>query len=155
MAITRYSTFDRTVNTIADRNEIQHKIDGMTVVVLDAIADINAGASKAVYRWDASDNPWIMITKQGIDTMNFITEELVIVNGVVELSNIPVNNEIWNAVIINNDSIMADLSTRDVIIERGEIKNIPEQFNGYKLRFTYAYGTLAQQVITAIEETVD
>ena len=41
MAITRYSNFDKTVNTIADRNNIANKVPGMTVVVLDAIADVN------------------------------------------------------------------------------------------------------------------
>ncbi len=44
MAITRYSNFDKTVNTIIDRNNIPNKVDGMTVIVLDAIADTNVGS---------------------------------------------------------------------------------------------------------------
>ena len=67
MAITRYISFDKTVNTIADRNAIPNKVNGMTVVVRDAIADIAAGAGKAVYRWDDFDSIWILISKETTD----------------------------------------------------------------------------------------
>lgn len=155
MAITRYSNFDKTVNTIADRNNIPNKIDGMTVIVLDAIADANVGSGKAVYRWDNSDNTWILISKGTTDTMNFITEEAVVANSEMSLSYIPVNNQVWNAVLLNNDVIYADLNVKDVTIAMGKITNIPSQYNDMKLRVTYAYGTLASQVSTIIEDTVD
>lgn len=154
MAITRYSNFDKTVNTIIDRNNILNKVNGMTVVVLDAIADINVGTGKAVYRWDSSDESWILISKGTTDTMNFITEEGTITNSEINLSYIPVNNQIWNGLIINNDLIYADLNTKQVIISNGKISNIPVEYNGMILRVTYAYGTIAAQVITAIDSAV-
>ena len=155
MAITRYSNFDKTVNTIIDRNNIANKVDGMTVIVLDAIADTNVGSGKAVYRWDSSDNTWILISKTSTETMNFITEEAIVAHSEMSLSYIPVNNQVWSAVLLNADVIYADLNVKDVIIAMGKITNIPSQYNGMKLRVTYAYGTLASQVTTLIEDTVD
>ena len=155
MAITRHSNFDKTVNTIIDRNNITNKVDGMTVIVLDAIADTNVGSGKAVYRWDSSDNTWILISKTSIDTMNFITEEAVVTNSEMNLSFIPVNNQVWNAVLLNDDIIYADLNVKDVTISMGKITNIPSQYNGMKLRVTYAYGTISSQVTTVIEDTIE
>ena len=154
MAITRYSNFDKTVNTIIDRNNIVNKVPGMTVVVLDAIADINVGTGKAIYRWDGTDNSWILVSKGSSDTMNFITEESVITNSEINLSFIPVNNQIWNGLIINNGLIYADLNVKDVNISSGKVSNIPVEYNGMTLRVTYAYGTIAAQVITAIDSAV-
>ena len=154
MAITRYSNFDKTVNTIIDRNNIVNKVPGMTVVVLDAIADVNVGTGKAIYRWDGTDNSWILVSKGSSDTMNFITEESVITNSEINLSFIPVNNQIWNGLIINNGVIYADLNIKDVNISSGKISNIPVEYNGMTLRVTYAYGTIAAQVITAIDSAV-
>lgn len=155
MAITRYSGFDKTVNTIADRNAIPNKVNGMTVVVRDAIADIAAGAGKAVYRWDDFDSIWILISKETTETLNFITEEATIINGIINLSYIPVNNQVWNGVILNNNLIYAILNIKNVIISLGKISGIPAEFNGMVLRITYAYGTIAAQVTTVIEESVD
>lgn len=154
MAITRYSNFDKTVNTIIDRNNIVNKVPGMTVVVLDAIADVNVGTGKAIYRWDGTDNSWILVSKGSSDTMNFITEESVITNSEINLSFIPVNNQIWNGLIINNGLIYADLNVKDVNISSGKVSNIPVEYNGMTLRVTYAYGTIAAQVITAIDSAV-
>ena len=154
MAITRHSNFDKTVNTITDRNNILNKVDGMTVVVLDAIADTNVGNGEAVYRWVSSDNTWILISKTSIDTMNFITEEAIISNSEMSLSYIPVNNQVWNAILLNGDVIYTDLNVKDVTIATGKITNIPSQYNGMRLRVTYAYGTLVSQVSTIIENTV-
>lgn len=154
MAITRYSNFDKTVNTIIDRNNIVNKVPGMTVVVLDAIADVNVGTGKAIYRWDGTDNSWILVSKGSSDTMNFITEESVITNSEINLSFIPVNNQIWNGLIINNGVIYADLNVKDVNISSGKVSNIPVEYNGMTLRVTYAYGTIAAQVITAIDSAV-
>ena len=154
MAITRYSNFDKTVNTIIDRNNIVNKVPGMTVVVLDAIADVNVGTGKAIYRWDGTDNSWILVSKGSSDTMNFITEESVITNSEINLSFIPANNQIWNGLIINNGLIYADLNVKDVNVGSGKISNIPVEYNGMTLRVTYAYGTIAAQVITAIDIAV-
>ncbi len=154
MAITRYSNFDKTVNTIIDRNNIVNKVPGMTVVVLDAIADVNVGTGKAIYRWDETDNSWILVSKGTTDATNFITEELIITNNEINLSYIPVNNQIWNGLIIKDGLIYADLNVKQVNINNGKVSNIPLEYNGMALRVTYAYGTVAAQIITAIDNAV-
>lgn len=155
MAITRHSNFDKTVQTIADRNLISNKVNGMMVVVLDAIADPNAGSGKAIYRWESSDTSWILVSKSTTETMNFATEELTIVNGEVQLSYIPVDNNVWNGVILNGSLIYADLNLSAVSIANGKITGLTPEVNGMILRITYAYGTISQQITTAIENSVD
>ena len=155
MAITRYSTFDKTVNTIADRNAITNKVNHMTVVVKDAIADPSAGSGRAIYRWDAIDEIWILVSKSTFETISFATEELTIVNGEVQLSNFPVNNNVWNAVIISDQLIYADLNVNLVNISNSKITGINQDFNGKSLRVTYAYGSVAVQINAAIEDSVD
>lgn len=155
MAITRHSNFDKTVQTIIDRNNISNKVNGMMVVVLDAIADTNAGSGKAIYRWESSDTSWILVSKSTTETMNFATEELTIVNGEAQLSYIPVDNNVWNGVILNGQLIYADLNIRAITISNGKISGLASEVNGMTLRVTYAYGTISQQITTAIEESVD
>ena len=155
MAITRYSTFDKTVNTIADRNAIVNKVNHMTVVVKDAIADINAGQGKAIYRWDAVDNSWILVSKSTYETVSFITEEITIANGEVQLANYPINNSVWNGVILSGQLIYADLNNSSITVSNAKITGINPDFNGYTLRVTYAYGSIAAQISSAIEDKVD
>ena len=155
MAITRHSNFDKTVQTIIDRNNISNKVNGMMVVVLDAIADPNAGSGKAIYRWESSDSSWILVSKSTTETMNFVTEELAIVNGEAQLSYIPVDNQVWNGVILNGSLIYADLNIKNITIANGKISGFTPDVNGLILRVTYAYGTISQQITTAIEDSVD
>jgi hypothetical protein len=155
MAITRYSSFDKTVNTIAERNAILNKVNHMTVVVKDAIADPSAGAGKAVYRWDAVDENWILVSKSNCYTISFATEELTITNSEVQLSNYPVDNKVWNAVILNGNTILGDLNLSAVTISNSKITNIDPTYNGNTLRVTYAYGSIAVQINEAIEDKVD
>jgi hypothetical protein len=155
MAITRYSSFDITVNTIAERNAILNKVNHMTVVVKDAIADPSAGAGKAVYRWDAVDENWILVSKSNCYTISFATEELTITNSEVQLSNYPVDNKVWNAVILNGNTILGDLNLSAVTISNSKITNIDPTYNGNTLRVTYAYGSIAVQINEAIEDKVD
>ena len=155
MAVTRHSTFDKTVNTIVERNNIVNKVDGMTVIVLDAIADIEAGAGKALYRWDANDSTWILINKANTDSISFETEEKTIVDGSVQMLNYPIDNKLWGIKVIqNNNVIIADLKIEDLTIEGVNIHLNTGIYNGNKLRFTYAYGTIAQQISSAISGAV-
>ena len=155
MAITRYSSFDKTVNTIAERNAIVNKVNHMTVVVKDAIADPSAGAGKAIYRWDAVDNVWILVSKSTYETISFATEELTITNSEVQLSNYPVDNKVWNAVILNGNTILGDLNLSSVTVSNSKITGINPDFNGNTLRVTYAYGSISVQINSAIEDKVD
>ena len=151
MAVIRYSTFDKTVQTIIDRNNITNKVDGMTVVVLDAISDINAGPGKAVYRWESTSASWILVSKVGVDTISFATEELLIANGKVVPSNIALDNQIWNVDVIEGSLIVAQPRIEDLYIDYTGINGL-SAFNGKKLRFTYAYGTVSVQMSSIIQD---
>ena len=154
MAVTRYSSFDVTVNTIADRNALIRKVNHMTVLVKDAIADPSAGQGKATYRWDASDNTWVMISKSTTETISFITEELTIANNEVQLSNYPSDNQVWGGVILNGTLIVADLDMSAVTVANGKITGLNNDVNGLILRITYAYGTVAAQIGSAINDGI-
>jgi len=150
MAITRHSSFDRTVNTIADRNALVNKVDHMVVLVKDAIADIDAGAGKATYRYDASDNTWVLISKSTYATTSFDTEEFTITSGAVELSNFPTDNQIWNIQIIENDLIYAEMRVEDLSISGNTISGLGA-YDGKTFRCTYAYGSIAAQVNSILD----
>jgi hypothetical protein len=133
------------VNTINDRNAIIHKIDNMVVTVLDAIADPEAGTGVATYRYNETLDAWILISKSTINSMNFETEELLITNGAVSPSQIPTGNQIWAVKVVDGNTILADIREEDIVVTPSSISGL-NAYNGYKLRFTYAYGTITQQM---------
>ena len=145
MAIIQYKGIDKSVDTISERNSLVYKIDNMVVLVKDAIADPSAGAGKATYRYDLSDESWVLISKSTSETVSFATEELSIVNGQVTASNIPTDNQIWNALVLDGDVVVGEIRSTDMLISAGVISSL-ELYNGKKLRFTYAYGTITSQV---------
>lgn len=151
MAITRHSSFDTTVQSIADRNSIENKVDHMVVLVKDAIADVDAGPGKATYRYDASDSSWILVSKSNFSTMSFDTEEIQISNGSVTLSNIPKDGKIWNISVISGDVILAEMRLEDLTISNAVVSGIPSNFDGNTFRCTYGYGSIAQQLNSVID----
>lgn len=153
MAIVLYQNADKTVQTIAARNAITQKIDNMVVVVLDAIADINAGAGVATYRWNKTLNSWILISKSSHESIKFATEELLISNGSVVPGNMPTDNQIWGIVVLDGSNIIADLTIDGLTVTPTLISGLTA-WNGYKLRFTYAYGTVSQQVESYINNQI-
>lgn len=154
MAIILYNTADKTVNTIADRNAIVHKIDNMVVTVLDAIADVDAGPGWATYKWNVSLNKWLLLSRATIDTMSFETVELVIVDGKVTPPNVPVNNVIWDILVMDGDVILAELKLEDLAVTPSAVNNLSE-FNGKKLRFTYAYGSITSQIESYMDSRIN
>lgn len=154
MAVTRHSSFDITVSTIADRNALLRKVNHMTVLVRDAIADPDAGQGKATYRWDAYDNTWILVSRSKTDTISFDTEELTIINGKVTPANIILDNQVWGLAIIQNDQIFTEPRMSDLIIDYTGISGL-DDYNGMTLKFTYAYGSQAGQVASIIEDAVN
>ena len=157
MAIVVHSTADVTVNTISDRNSIAYKRDNMTVTVIDAIADIDAGQGVAIYRWNTTLSSWILISKSTTETISFATEEIAIVNGTVMASNIPVDDIIWDIVVVNGGIIKAELTLNSLTISLGNISGLSE-YNGSALRFSYAYGSITQQlnaVLKTKSNTID
>lgn len=153
MAIILYKNADKTVATIADRNLLPIKIDNMVVTVLDAIADVDAGSGVATYRWSEALSKWILISKSTIDTMSFDTLELTIADGKVLLPNIPTNNKIWGVMILDGDVIIADLRESDYIVSPTMVSGLG-LYSGKKIRFTYAYGTITQQIETYLDSKI-
>jgi hypothetical protein len=154
MAVRRHSNFDKTVLTIADRNAIEPKVDGMVITVLDSIADPDAGSGKAIYRWVESDSTWNTIYKSVYRSMSFETEELTIINGLVVASYVPMDNKIWGISVVSDDIIIAEPRIEDLTISSGNISGL-SAYNGYKLRFTYGYGSITQQLNIVLETKVD
>ena len=145
MAIVVHSTADVTVNTISDRNSIVYKRDNMTVTVIDAIADVDAGQGVATYRWNTTLSSWILISKSTTETISFATEEIVIVNGAVMAANIPVDDIVWDIMVVHESSIKAELTLNSLTVSLGNISGLSE-YNGSALRFSYAYGSITQQL---------
>ena len=145
MAVILYKGPNKTVATIADRNAIAIKHDSMIVTVLDAIADPDAGAGIATFRWVESISSWILVSKSGIESINFETEELVISNGSVTPSNVAISSNYWDIAVVDGDVIQAELKLENLTATPNSISGLTA-YNGLSLRVTYAYGTVGQQV---------
>ena len=150
MAIILHPSTDKTVNTVDDRNAIQYKVDNMLVTVLDAIDDPNAGAGVAVYRYSETLDQWVLISTENVNSLNFATEELTITNGGVVPSYIPVGNQIWGVVVVDGDVIVAGIPSSDIVITPTRISGLTG-YEGKRLRFTYAYGTITAQLEAYID----
>ena len=153
MATIVYKDANETVADIAARNAITRLVPHMVVTVLDAIADVNAGAGVATYRWNESLSRWILISKDAYDSINFITEELLITGGAVTLSQSPTGNQVWDMNVVVGDTIIYEPRAEDYTISSSSITGL-EAFEGDKLRVTYAYGTVHQQIDSYIDDKI-
>lgn len=154
MAVVQHQTANQTVATIAERNNpaIVLKRDGMILTVTDAIADPDAGAGEATYLWNKTLDKWLLLSKSTTETMSFQTAELTIEDGKVSLPNIPNNNVLWDIYVIDGAGIIvAELRLENIIVSSTLISGLGA-YNGKKLRFTYAYGTMTQQMGTYLAE---
>lgn len=150
MAIIITNDGDKIVGTIADRDALIRKFDGMNVRVEDSIADVNTGGGEAVYQWNETQSRWMLTWKENKDNLTFITEIMQISGGQVTASHIPQNSLVWDCTIqstINGaDVIMYDVRP-DVnadVISLGTTDH-----DGEYLVFTYGYGVI-QAAVTAI-----
>lgn len=150
MAVILYKGPNKTVATIADRNAIAVKHDSMVVTVLDAIADPDAGAGIATFRWVDSLSKWILVSKSGVESINFETEELLISNGKVTPTNVAISSNYWNLAVVSNDVIQAEPRLEELVVGPNSIEGL-DAYNGSYLRFTYAYGTIGQQVTDYVD----
>jgi hypothetical protein len=157
MAIILYQNADKTVDNIAARNALPYKINNMVVTVLDAISDPDAGSGVATYRYNETINGgsggWVLVSKSTYDTMSFDTEELTIASGEVTASNIPVDNQIWDVHVVDGNVIIADIREEDLTVSAGNISGLGS-YDGYKLRFTYAYGSITSQITAYVDAAV-
>ena len=151
MAIIKQRGLQLRVATISDRNNIVKKPEHLVVHVDDAIADPLAGAGPAIYKWtEASGGKWLLLTSGAEKTISFETKELIITNGVVSAPNLPLNNFIWDIQLLQDDVVIAYPRIEDLNINLGLISGL-DAYNGSKLRFTYAYGSITSQLQTALD----
>lgn len=150
MAIIIANDGDKVVQTIGDRNAITRKFDGMQVVVRDATADALLGSGSACYVWDALSAKWVVSWAEAMPTTSFKTETRPIVGSTVTTSNIPNGGVVWSAVVIDEtNKIVGDANI--VSVSMDTITLFDASSDGLRLRFTYAFGSIAQQVSQVLE----
>lgn len=141
-----YNDGDRTVATIADRNAIVTKFEGMVVTVNDAIADVLTGGGVAKYQWSATAERWLLIWKETVDNLTFFNDSSVIVNGIATATHYPASQVVWNSLIIrvNDGLVVAELN--QLPVNGTDIAIGTNAFDGETLYFTYAYGAIEANV---------
>jgi hypothetical protein len=146
--------FDSKVATIAARDNIINKHVGTTVIVENAIDDVNAGPGSATYVWNGT--AWSIVSKEYVDAAGFSTgEKHLIVNGSVTLDNVPLDESIWEVSVneVESNDVLYHLAQEDLNITNNVINGL-EEYNGYNLRVSYAYGTLVAQVETFVNTAI-
>ena len=118
MAILIMNDGDKIVNTIAARDAITKKFDGMQVTVKDAIADINVGEGEALYQWSADKSRWILIGKDSKDNLEFKSESATLVGGKVSATEVPQSGLVWDCYVIDSNGIvLADISAPTITVK--------------------------------------
>lgn len=153
MAVVLHRQPQVTVSTIADRNAITKRPNGLVVVVEDTTGDVNTLGGVGSYKWVESLQEWLLLSKSGNDTMTFETEELLIVNGMVTTSGVITGSKIWDISILNGDVAVAFPRVEDLVITSNTIANLRD-FDGYKIRFTYGVSTVSQTLENYVNEQV-
>lgn len=138
MAIIISYVGNKTVNTLADRNAIERRFDGMQITVLDAIADIKVGIGEAGYQWSEALQKWLLIWKTSKDELTFVQETKVILNGRVAADNYPQNSLVWNCSVRDSNNVIHLEIEPNVALNVIDIATFA--FDGYDLHYTYAYG---------------
>ena len=148
MAVIQHKSSDRTVANIAARNAISPRPDHLTVVVLDTIGDPQVLGGKAVYRWNETSQEWLLLVKENADSLTFTSESKTITNDSVTTLNVPASGIIWDVFVMLDETtktieqIETSVSGNTITV----IPNTPGQFNGKKLHYKYAYGSIIQQL---------
>ena len=154
MAVLVQRSADQTVANIPALYALTRVTEGMTVMVQDAIGDVNAGEGWAIYRWSAPAGAWALVVKENKDTMSLTTESKVISGDHVLASNVPANGVIWNVFVQTNPNDLSQIVEVQTNVTGGDIALIPDtpgQFDGMRLCYTYAYGTVTQQLQSVLD----
>jgi len=135
-----FNTGNTRVGTIAERDAIVKRFDGMQVSVTDATGDSLLGGGMARYEWIALESRWALVWSDIKKTVAFISEQLTIENGAVTASHYPINATVWGALVFDADGvIIADV--KPIVV--GNVINIgSNDFDGEKLYCSYAYSEM-------------
>ena len=145
MAILIANDGDKIVNTIAERDAIIKKFDGMEVTVKDAIADLMVGGGRAGYQWDTVAQVWKLVWKHNKDDLVFVTENLPISNGLVTLTNSPQSALVWDSFVTDaSGNMLVKLSNPTVTGKSVSLGSA--EYNGETLWVSYAYGKIQAAV---------
>lgn len=129
---------DKTVATIGARNALERRFDGMQVIVLDAIADVNVGGGRAGYIWSEALNDWLLTWKSNNKDLKFYTESHVIAAGAINTDYLPQDGIVWGCRIIDGDGlIVAEVKPKvtGTLVEVGSA-----DYDGLNLELTYGSG---------------
>jgi hypothetical protein len=149
MAILITNDGDKVVATIAERNAITKKFDGMKVTVNDAIADVLVGGGQAGYEWSESQNKWLLTFKTTTDNLTFITESKVVASGKATATNFPQDGIVWDCFVLDsNNIVVAEFSAP--VVNGNEIQLGSNTYDGQTLKFTYGYGAIQAAVNLAL-----
>jgi hypothetical protein len=85
--------------------------------------------------------------------MSFETVESNIVAGKIIPQNVPSNNVIWDIYVVDGTTIINELRLEDVIVTPTLISGLG-LYDGYKLRYTYAYGSVTQQITSYVDSKI-
>ncbi len=139
MAVLIANSGNKIVDTIADRNALEQRFEGMQVVVRDAIADVIVGIGEAGYQWSESAQKWMLMWKTTRDELIFTTEVKTIVSGQVSADYYPQNSLVWGCSIRDsNNIILGDIEPN---VALNVISLGTNAYDGHTLHYTYAHGT--------------
>jgi hypothetical protein len=155
MAIIISNDGDRVVATLAARDLITTPFDGMRITVLDTTGDLFTQGGKATYQWMARVAPatseWLLVWKENIDGLEFVTESKTIAGGKVTATNIPQSGLVWGCTVqdltAEGDTIILAEISPTVLADQISIGT--SAFDGKTLVFTYGYGKI-QAVVSNI-----
>jgi hypothetical protein len=151
MAILIANDGDKIVATIAERNAITKKFDGMKVTVNDAIADVLVGGGQAGYEWSENQNKWLLTFKTTTDNLTFITESKVVASGKATATNFPQDGIVWDCFVLDsNNIVVAEFSAP--VVNGNEIQLGSSAYDGQTLKFTYGFGSIQAAVSLALAE---
>ncbi len=149
MAIVISNDGDRVVETVAERDALAHRFDGMQVTVKDAIGDVFVGGGVAGYVWDEANTKWLLCWTNTKDDLFFTTESHLLAGGEVMLDYVPASGLVWGCTVLAAGNVVAvEVSNPNV---EGRVVNIGSTaYDGNTLLCTYAYGKIQAAVSARI-----
>lgn len=153
MAILVANDGSKFVDTIAQRDAIEKRFNGMRVIVRDATADPFFGGGSVQYIWDTTIDGWNPIWSENKPDLRFATEEKVLASGQVTAENLVKDGVVWSVKVLDDDDSI--LSDAKVTITGRTLDIGSTTFDGKRLHYTYAFGAMNTVVADLWESKAD